>query len=226
MTSASLDPVSFTVLTICTGNICRSPAAEYLLRERLGPGINVVSAGTSAVVGHGVEAQMAALLPMDTSAFAAQSLTPRLVREADLILGLTRFHRALAVELVPMAVRRAFTLREFARIVAGMKIDEQPSQAAALAELTRQAPELRVAARAQDPVDDDIADPYRQSDEVFAQCSDEITVAVRTIANTVERSTAPDGPSGPSGSTEPDRSTEPNGSTTPGKYDWWTKEAR
>ena len=41
---------TLTILTVCTGNICRSPLAEVLLRQRLEPlGVRVHSAGTSAV---------------------------------------------------------------------------------------------------------------------------------------------------------------------------------
>ena len=40
------------VLTVCTGNVCRSPLAEALLRERLAPlDIRVRSAGTRALIG-------------------------------------------------------------------------------------------------------------------------------------------------------------------------------
>ena len=39
------------VLAVCTGNICRSPAVELLLRDRLGAHVDVASAGVGAVVG-------------------------------------------------------------------------------------------------------------------------------------------------------------------------------
>ncbi|MDX9839346.1 MAG: low molecular weight phosphotyrosine protein phosphatase, partial [Azoarcus sp.] len=43
------------ILTVCTGNICRSPLAEFLLRERLGAAgkkAEVRSAGIGALIGH------------------------------------------------------------------------------------------------------------------------------------------------------------------------------
>ncbi|MDR1766960.1 MAG: low molecular weight phosphotyrosine protein phosphatase, partial [Propionibacteriaceae bacterium] len=52
----------FQVLTICHGNICRSPAAQYLLREALDERYAVSSAGTAAVVGWPVHETIAALL--------------------------------------------------------------------------------------------------------------------------------------------------------------------
>ena len=41
---------SESILFVCTGNVCRSPMAEVLLRARLGPGtdITVGSAGVAA----------------------------------------------------------------------------------------------------------------------------------------------------------------------------------
>lgn len=48
---------SVAILMVCTGNICRSPMAEGLLREELkrrdlGRKVGVESAGTAALVGH------------------------------------------------------------------------------------------------------------------------------------------------------------------------------
>ncbi|MDO5682330.1 MAG: hypothetical protein Q4G46_05830 [Propionibacteriaceae bacterium] len=217
--------MSFHVLTVCTGNICRSPAAEFLLREALGPTVTVTSAGTGAVVDHGVEEQMAKLLPMDTSSFRARNLTVQMVRDADLILGMTRFHRAAAVELHPASVRRAFTLREFARIVSVIDDVEGGSPATTLAALTRRAPELRVTTRAEDPLDDDIADPFQLEDAVFEACHIEIGQAVAAIAQAVARATNPEAatPTEAANATEADNTEQP---TKPGKYDWWTKEVR
>jgi protein-tyrosine phosphatase len=41
----------------------------------------------------------------------------QMLKEADLILPMTRNQRGLVVELWPAAVRRTFTLREFARLL-------------------------------------------------------------------------------------------------------------
>ena len=38
------------ILIVCTGNICRSPTGEYLLKKELGPDFNVISAGLGALV--------------------------------------------------------------------------------------------------------------------------------------------------------------------------------
>lgn len=53
-----------------------------------------------------------------TRGFVAQQLTRELVRDASLVLALTRKHRSAVVRLEPAALRRAFTLRELARLLA------------------------------------------------------------------------------------------------------------
>ena len=48
------EPPELTILCICTGNVCRSPAAERLLAHALGPSVHVASAGTYALAGQAV----------------------------------------------------------------------------------------------------------------------------------------------------------------------------
>lgn len=165
---------AFSVLAVCTGNICRSPAVERLLRTSLAdPGVEVTSAGTGALVGYPVSPPMLALLAAAGVAaddFLARQLTEEMVRRADLVLALTRAHRAAVVELVPAAVRRTFTLREFARLSAGVDPTALPGGAPPVR--LRALVQLAAAQRGRLPVrptDDDVIDPYRRSDEVYAQ---------------------------------------------------------
>lgn len=173
------------ILTVCTGNICRSPAAEYLLNEALGASVRVTSAGTRAVVGHPVERTMDALLPMATDAFAARQLSPRIVQNADLVLALSREHRSRVVALAPTAVRHAFTIREFARIVQLPDFLGSPTHGtpgAALSEMIPRAAVARARARVADPAADDIADPIGRSEDVFRSSLAHISDAVDIIA--------------------------------------------
>lgn len=175
----------FRILVVCTGNICRSPAGHLLLQHHLGDTVEVTSAGTHALVGQPVDPQMAALLPPGIGAegFAARQLTPALLRDSDLVLAMTKEHRARAVELFPAAVRRSFTFRELARIV-GLQGSFQP--AATPAEFLRAAVpvagKLRHRARAAEPGADDVVDPYRRDDSVFVAVHDQIDAAARDIA--------------------------------------------
>ena len=59
----------FSILAVCTGNVCRSPAVERLLASKLGPTVRVSSAGTHALVGHPISEPMAALL-LETAALS------------------------------------------------------------------------------------------------------------------------------------------------------------
>lgn len=176
----------YTILCVCTGNICRSPAAERLLAARLGPEVRVVSAGTIGLAGRGIEPEMAAhlsALGLPDVEFAAQRLTAADVREADLVLGLSREHRGSAVELVPAAVRRAFTLVEFARLLADVPAEELPP--GRVADRLRAAVPLVGARRrrAIGPADaDDVLDPYRRTQQDYAQSFAAISRAVDVIA--------------------------------------------
>lgn len=107
------------VLLVCTGNICRSPLAEEMLKrtlqERGIDGVSVTSAGTGAW--DGAPASEGAYLVglergLDLSGHRARLLTRELVDEADLILTMARHHRARVDELGGEG--RVFVLGEYA----------------------------------------------------------------------------------------------------------------
>jgi protein-tyrosine phosphatase len=189
MTMTSEPDSPYAILCVCTGNVCRSPAAERLLAARLGPSVTVASAGTFGLVGRAIEPQMAghlAALGLEDVGFAARRLTAADVSAADLVLGMTREHRAEAVELVPSAVRRAFTLLEFARLLGQVEPDELPD--GTVADRLRAAVPLAAARRRMiaGPIDaDDVVDPYRLAQEVYDQSFSAIRVAVDVIADRI-----------------------------------------
>ncbi len=107
-----------TILFICTGNVCRSPMAEALFRRAVsGRGeFRVLSAGLGALDGqppspYSVRAM--GELGVDISAQRSRMLTVDLVREADLILGMTHSHVDTVALLYPPAAEKTFLLREF-----------------------------------------------------------------------------------------------------------------
>ncbi|SFP22498.1 protein-tyrosine phosphatase [Geodermatophilus dictyosporus] len=174
MSGGPAPATEFRLLFVCTGNICRSAAAERLTRRRLqellGGGasaVSVHSAGTQAVVGAAVHPDSAAAvraLGGDVEGFAARRLRRPMVTEADLVLTMTREHRQAVLGLEPRSLSRTFTLREaadLARLVGG-----PPDAAGApdgdlrgLVARMAAARRLRPGAGADDDVDDPIAGP-------------------------------------------------------------------
>jgi protein-tyrosine phosphatase len=93
------------ILILCTGNICRSPIAEAVLRERLGaPEVMVSSAGTSALVGYPADPlalEVSKHFGFDLSLHSGRQATTPLLRAADLVLVMTRAHAEWVHERVP-----------------------------------------------------------------------------------------------------------------------------
>jgi protein-tyrosine phosphatase len=184
-------PATLDLLVVCTGNICRSPAVERLLTARLGPGsgVRVHSAGTGALVGYPISPPM---VPLITAAgavgdgFAARQLTAAMLRDAGLVLALAREHRSRVVGLHPGAVRRTFTLLELARLV--RDVDPAALPAALPAERLAALAPLAAAQRGRHPLDpaqDDVIDPYRRSDRVYATVFAQIQEATEAILHLV-----------------------------------------
>ena len=177
------------LLLVCTGNVCRSPAAELLLAHGVGAsggagGITVSSAGSAALVGQPVAARMARLLSargVDPAGFVARQLVPEMVQVADLVLTMTAEQRAAVVGLVPAAVRRTFTLVEFAGLVSVHPVgDLHGTPADRLQQLVAGAPAAR-ALRHGSHRADDIPDPYGRDDEAFARALAQIVASVDPV---------------------------------------------
>ena len=120
------------ILVVCSGNICRSPIAEGLLRRalerRLGGTAPVVgSAGTIAIDGapampESIEA--ARERGVDIRMHTARPLTPELIDDADLVVTMAAEHRDEVRRLVPGAVPRTFTLKELTRVLEALPATE------------------------------------------------------------------------------------------------------
>jgi protein-tyrosine phosphatase len=186
----------FCILTVCTGNVCRSPYAELLLRAaiaRLGwtEGVEVISAGTAALRGATIAPQMA-VLAKDSVAHVTSRTARQLDRlqaeQADLVLAMTRSHRRETALLVPTKSRVSFTLKEFARLT-------EDARAAGLLRFEERAPVpemmstfVRIVASRRgfavppaDLADDDIPDPYGLDDGAYAASAALIATSVARI---------------------------------------------
>ncbi|MET0928143.1 MAG: hypothetical protein ABWX74_01430 [Aeromicrobium sp.] len=165
----------FAILAVCTANICRSPMIEILLRDGLDPArFEVASAGVRGWDSKPMDAAAAqelSRLGHSAEAFRSHPIDSYLVDSADLILTATREHRSDVLALTPQALRRSFTLVEFAALTAMVDGDGP-------AELVTQAALRRSLA----PAQVDIRDPYRRGPDVHRQTADQIADAVSTIA--------------------------------------------
>ena len=189
--------MSYRVVFVCTGNVCRSPAAERMLRHRLGAltlsGVGVTSAGTSALVGAPVSPPMAELVSRaggDAEGFTARQLVPALLKDADLVVTLTSAQRTAAVTLAPASVQYAYTLGQLGAMLS--LVDRRDVDAAApggdagtrLAAAVALAKHQRILGV--DPADD-VVDPYQRSAGVYAQSFQQIVDGleplVRAAAN-------------------------------------------
>lgn len=189
------------LLFVCTGNVCRSPLAAGLAEawvatlprlERLQ--VEVLSAGTHAPVAEPMHPHSAAALSRlggDPAGRRARQLTADLATGADLVLTLSRRQRRDVLGLSPRGLRRTFTLREAAALLATVDVRD----------LAFLPPEQRVrevalrldAARAHRGSSDadDIEDPIGRSRSVHDRVADEIADALWPVLAAVLPASAP-----------------------------------
>ena len=183
------------ILIVCTGNICRSPFIERLLQRRLDEhrpgsdhGIQVRSAGTSAMTGWSMDERAAAQLVAyggDPAGFTARDLTAELIAESDLVLTATRAHRGKVATMYPKALRQVFTFCDFADLVAG--IDGLTARVTNMDPRVwvRQVTEKAAASRGLkpplEPAQADIVDPFGRDDEVFATMAQQVVASMPAV---------------------------------------------
>lgn len=191
------------ILTVCTGNICRSPLVEYFLKQELADlDVTVTSAGTRARDGMAMPhaavetaTAMGIVAPLDAE-HRARLLTPTHLNNVDLALPLAREHRREIVELSPAQLRKTFTVREFSRLAAGI------SDAELLSEIPEASGDSRpsevmsgflavLAARRgvveppRTALEDDVVDPFARSADVYAQTAKELKQSLPAVVRLI-----------------------------------------
>lgn len=189
----------FSILFVCTGNICRSPLGEYLLKTRLSdsvPSATVSSAGTQAVIGGNVPREIsdyATSRNVSIQGHEPKVITAGMIGNADLVLTAERSHRSEVVSLVPRAAAKTFTLKQFARLA-----NEHEAQIASgslttpsiesLQDLVLELADFRsIAVPPEFPTYDDIDDPYLRSESAYRSAGIEISQAIDSIASVLEK---------------------------------------
>ncbi|MEN4983894.1 low molecular weight protein-tyrosine-phosphatase [Acinetobacter modestus] len=100
------------ILVVCVGNICRSPMAEYLLKQDY-PHLTIESAGISGLSGHPADdkAQLCMQhLSIDMSGHIAKKLNAEHLKKADLILVMSKNQQAHIEQTWPFAKGKVFRL--------------------------------------------------------------------------------------------------------------------
>lgn len=179
----------FRILVVCTGNLFRSPLAAGLLQQGLdevAPGrFSLDSAGTAGVVGAGVTDNVRALSTdwgINLSEFRAKRLQHAHITNADLVIGMERWHRSQVVTLEPRALRRTFTLREFARIIHRLSRHEESTSRQRWEDLVARAQRSRVPAP-DGPDFDDVVDPHDDWDVLSPVMIDQMLPSVYDIVD-------------------------------------------
>ncbi|RKG33157.1 low molecular weight phosphotyrosine protein phosphatase [Acinetobacter guerrae] len=100
------------ILVVCIGNICRSPMAEYFLKQSH-PHLNIESAGISGLIGKGADAkaiQCMDALHIDMRPHIARKLNSDLIKKADLILVMSLNQQKHLEQTWPFAKGKVFRL--------------------------------------------------------------------------------------------------------------------
>jgi len=188
-----------TVLFVCEGNVCRSPFAELLLRERLresgATSAHVTSAGTRARAGaamHPSSARLLAALGVEDRGAGARPLTSAVLDGVDLVLTMERAQRGDVLDLAPRLLRRTFTVLEFARLVRPL-LDGDRVHEDFWDELPRLVAEQRLTTRPSSGDDDDVPDPVRGTEQAFHATAETLLPALEVLREVVVRTSGAQG---------------------------------
>lgn len=130
-------PKKSLILTVCTGNTCRSPMAAKLLEAALKEAggafdtLEVASAGVAAIDGmpastHSITAAQA--LKLDLKGHQSQALSAGLLERAYAIFGMTQSHVDILQASFPGLGQHVYRLREFLPQESGREIPDPYGQ--------------------------------------------------------------------------------------------------
>ncbi|MGN6693116.1 MAG: hypothetical protein ACTHN0_02985 [Aquihabitans sp.] len=171
---------------MCTGNICRSPMAEALLRARLATVAPDVVIGSAGVLFEGHPAERNAVRALarhdiDLSGHRSRVVSLDLVEDAAVIIGMERRHVVAVADLDADLFARTFTLPELVRSVD--LVGPRP-EGTDLRSWVERAGSLRTLAQyGLADRSDEIADPMGGSARTFRACADAIDGLLATFVS-------------------------------------------
>lgn len=164
---------------VCTGNQCRSPMAEGLLRHHLERSSVPVGVSSAGLLVDGVPATSTALdvlegRGIDLEAHRSRILSADMVAASDLVICMAREHVRAAVVAYPPSFPRTFTLKELVRRgnEVGPRTRDQPVEDWLILVNESRSTSDMLGSSAQDDIDDPIGEPRavyeRTADEIIA----------------------------------------------------------
>ena len=172
----------FSVLHVCTGNICRSPMSERILAGLTGDDVLNHGAGISAFH-EGENMQRSSMDELEARGYdfeghRSRHLVRAHVESSDLILVATTGHLDYLAERFPEASARAFLVRTFGRVAADVTGALREGDA-----VTRGKALVAAADESRADYDQiDLADPWGMTRAVYSQIADQLEDALKPVA--------------------------------------------